>query len=269
MKLDKANQVVTIISVVFGIVVSIFGFFANSRANALEEKLKYLDASEKNIDINKKEYDASPNIMAKFELPLARAFAEEYLTDSQNIKFIFPTTELSSELQQSIPNWQQRRGLMTGEPCKEQGLKARQVVTLLLKNIGYADAVDISITAKSKASPVGNPQTGWHEYSNNKTELAYCDLNTTTKDWKTITFPVDHLYGQSAPEKDRNEIQVVLASVSGRTTLYGTVLVPIEISWTDKMNNKRKTEQIMNSQITKIRTALKGAEIGSLSSPCQ
>ena len=269
MKLDKVNQIVTIISVVFGIVVSIFGFLANSRANSLEEKLKNLEASEKNIDIDKKAYDASPNILARFELPLARSFAEEYLSDSQAVNFIIPTTELSSELQKSIPNWQKRRGLMTGEPCKREGLQARQVVTLLLKNIGYADAIDVSIKAKHKPSPLASPLTGWHEYSSNKTELAYCDLHTVTKDWETITFPVDHLYGQSAPEKDRNEIQVVLASVSGSTTLFGTILVPIEISWTDKMTNKKHKQQIMNSQITKVRSALVGAEIGSLSLACQ
>jgi len=268
MKLDRVNQVVTIISVVFGIVVSIFGLLANSKANSLEKKIKDLEASEKSLDITKKAYEASPNILARFELPLARSFAEEYLSDTQNVKFIIPTAELSSELHRSIPNWKERRGLMTGKPCEQQGLKARQIITLLLKNIGYADAVDISITAKHKASPRASPLTGWQDSVNNAA-LAYCDLHTAAKDWNTITFSIDNLYGQIAPEKDRNEIQVVLASVSGSTTFYGTVLVPIEISWTDKMTNKRQTQQIMNSQITKVRSALVGAEIGSLNLSCQ
>jgi hypothetical protein len=271
MKLEDTSKIVSIISVIFGILASTAAFLKNSEAQALESQLKELDSINKRIDISKKAYDTSSRLTAKFELPLARSFAEQYMdkaNTSESVKFSILTIELSKELQKTIPQWKSRKGLMTGKPCEQEGLNARQVITILIKNIGFADASEVSVTAISKASPYADPTKGWQQASAEKTPIAYYDLHAVKNGWTTITFPVEDLHGQSSPEEDRNEIQVVLASVSGTTTLFGTVLVPLEISWTDKMTNTRHRQPILDSQIAKVRSALLGAEIGSLRSAC-
>ncbi|MEP7141355.1 MAG: hypothetical protein ABI707_00735 [Ferruginibacter sp.] len=265
MKLDTTTKIVTLVSVIVGIMISTAGYFGNMKLQSLESRLKSLDEINKGMDVSSKAYDLSPRLVAEFQLPLARSFAEEYSNRASNtrnnISILIPTSALMNEFGSNIPNWKSRKGLMTGNACKE-GLKARQVITLIVKNIGHADAIDIKIKAIQKASPYSEPAKGWQEMLDNN-PVPYYDLQSLKGGWTTIVFPVTDLRGQSSPEIDRNEAQIVLASVSGATTLFGTVLVPVEISWTNKITNKLETRRILESEIPKLRSALLGAEIGT------
>jgi len=270
LNLDNTSKVVSIVSVVVAVIVSIVGFFSTRKANQLQEKIQHLEATNKELENSKEVYNTSPRITAKFDLLLARAFAEEYMTKAEKgetVKYLLPTKEISRELIKTIPNWKRRRGLMTGEACGTEGLKARQVVTLLIKNIGFADATDVKITAKQKICPSENPLKGWYEFSAGHDELGYPFLQSTIKDWPTVTFAVEDLLGQGSPKNDINEVQVVLASVSA-TTLFGTVLVPVEISWKNKMNLKQESQQISDNLFSRVSSDLTGAQLGNLGSIC-
>jgi hypothetical protein len=267
MQLDNTTKIVTLVSVIVGIMISVAGYFASQKIQSLEGKLKSMDVMEKDMDLSSKAYDLAPRLITEFKAMLARSFAEEYSNRASgtgnNTSILIPSSELMHEFELNMPNWKSRKGLMTGNACKTEGLKARQVITLVIKNIGHADATDIKIKAMQKASPYSEPAQGWQEMSAGNTAVPYYDLRFLTAGWKPIVFSVTELRGQSSPEKDRNDAQVVLASVSGATTLFGTVLVPVEISWTDKITKKQETRQILESEIPKLRYDLLGAEIGT------
>ena len=253
MKLDTTAKIVTLISVIVGIMISVAGYFTSI-------KLQSLDAGLRTLDQNSKTYDLSPRLFAEFRLPLARSFAEDYSNKAAGI--LIPTSEQMNEFKVNIPNWKSRKGLMTGDACAAEGLKARQVIMLILKNIGHADAIDVKIKALKKKSPYDEPSKGWQEMLNNKT-VPYYDINAACSGWETIEIRVSDLLGQSSPEANRNDAEVVLASVSGTTTFYGTVLVPIEVSWTNKITNNYEVHKILESEAANIRSSLLGAEIGT------
>ena len=267
MQLDTTTKVVTLVSVIVGVMISLAGYFTGLKLQALDERLKSLDERDKNMDLASKDYNLSPRLVTEFYLPLARSFAEEYThrtdTPSQPTTILLPITALVNEFSLTIPKWKSRRGLMTGQACQAQGLKTRQVITLMIKNIGHADATQVTIKALLKPSPHPQPTTGWQQLGANHAPLPYYDLSESTSGWKLISFKVPDLRGQSSPEKSRNQAQVVLASVSGATTWFGTVLVPIEISWTNKITHRPEVQRIMETEIPKLRFSLLGAEIGT------
>ena len=267
MQLDTTTKVVTLVSVIVGVMISVAGYFTGLKLQALDERLKSLDELNKGMDLASKDYNLSPRLVTEFYLPLARSFAEEYThrTDSpsQPTTILLPTNALMSEFGLNIPKWKSRRGLMTGHACQAEGLKTRQVITLMVKNIGHADATEVSVKALQKSSPHPQAARGWQELGANHAPIPYYDLSGLTTGWKPVSFRVIDLRGQSSPEISRNQAQVVLASVSGATTLFGTVLVPIEISWTNKITNRREVQRIMETEIPKLRFSLLGAEIGT------
>lgn len=157
---------------------------------------------------------------------------------------------------------------MTGKACQQEGLKARQVVTLVIGNIGNADALDIRIKAMEKASPFGDPAKRWQEPSETGGVLGYYDLLSASKGWTSTELRIGDLRGLGSPEEARVREKVVLASVSGASDLFGTILVPIEISWYDNVTKTRQSLPIMQSLAPALRADLLGAEIGSLGSAC-
>jgi len=266
MQLDTTTKIVGLISTIVGVMISVAGYYTNLKLQSLETRLKTLDEVDKGMDISKKEYDLSPRLTTEFLIPLARSFAAEYNDELKrtgtNSRIAIPMSALSEELQVTMPNWANRKGLMTGNACESEGLKARQIITLVIKNIGQTDASDITIKALYKSSPHKSPAQSWQEMSNNKA-IPYYDLRSSNDGWKSITFPVSDLRGQSSPESSRNEAQIVLASVSGAATLFGTIIVPIEISWKNRITNKQESQSIFKSELSHLRFSLLGAEIGT------
>ena len=275
MTLDNTTKVVSIVSVVVGLMLSVAGYFANAQLQSLQASITKLSVADKDMDVAKKSYDISARLTAEFSLHLARSFAIQYSQfnskkDQGGERILFPTTDLANEFTKVLAGWQSRQGLMTGKACELEGLKARQVVTLVVKNIGNADASEIRIRAMWKASPVDDPAKRWQEKSPQGGDvLGYYDLLSATTGWKSDEFPIGDLRGLSSPENVRIPEKVVLASVSGASDLYGTVLVPVEISWYDDITKKRQTLPILQSLAPALRADLMGAEIGRVSSACK
>ena len=274
MKLDETTKVVSIISVVVGLIISVAGYFANLKLQSLQESVSKLNITDKEMDVSKKEYDLSARLMIDFSLPLARSFALQYSPGQSNKEpagrhVSMATSEIAEEFAKVLGGWEKRRGLMTGQACHEEGLKARQVVTILVRNIGHADATDITIKAMQKKSPSNDPTKPWQELSNKDTALAYYDLLSAKDGWSSISIPVRSLRGMSSPAEHRIPEQIVLASVSGTRSLFGTVLVPIEISWSDNISKKRQIIPIISAHAAALRADLLGAEIGSIGSACR
>lgn len=285
MKIDDSTKIISMISVIMGMMISAAGYFADQKIQAAEQKLQSaglrlqsLEASinelkitEKTMDISKKEYDLSARLMVDFSLPLARSFALQYfsgasLTDKLHKNISIPK-ELASEFTEVLPGWKKRKGLMTGSACRSEGLKTRQVVTLRVRNIGHTDAINIILHAKQKKSPHKSPKKSWQELSNEK-PLSYSDLLLSTNEWERIIIPIKTLHGQGTfgnENIDMMEEQIVLASVSGTTSLFGTIIVPLEVSWTDNISKKTHTLPILSSNASRLRQDLIGAEIGSVS----
>jgi hypothetical protein len=220
-------------------------WIAKLRASGSENPV--MSRAEKSMDVSKKAYDLSARLMTGFSLPLARSFAIQYAagTDRGHQQFSLPTSRLTEEFMKVLGDWGSRRGLMTGKACEQEGLKARQVVTLTIKNIGHAD-----VSREGRA-------------------LGYHDLLSASSGWTQRDIPVTDLRGLGSPQEDRAQEQMVLASVSGTTALFGTVLVPVEISWTDNITKNRQTLPVLQPHAAAIRADLLGAEIGSLGSACR
>ena len=240
----------------------------------LQESVGKLNITDKEMDVSKKAYDLSARLMIDFSLPLARSFALQYSPGQSNNEpaarhVSMATSEIAEEFAKVLGGWEKRRGLMTGQACQEEGLKARQVVTILVRNIGHADAVDITIKSMQKKSPNTDPTKPWQELSEKGTALAYYDLLSAKEGWSSINIPVGSLRGMSSPAEHRVPEQIVLASVSGTRSLFGTVLVPIEISWTDNISKNRQTIPIISAHAAALRADLLGAEIGSVGSACR
>jgi hypothetical protein len=271
MKIDETTKIASIVSIVVGVILSIAGYFANSKRQAIQENTGKLDILAKSLDVNQKTDSLTAKLNFEFSLLLARSFAIKYSEsisgrDQLSRKISFPSSNLTAEFTKVYSNWGQRKGLMTGKACEKEGLMVRQVVTLIIQNIGQVDAVNILIKAKEKASPRSDPNIDWQESSSNGNALAYYDLSSATNGWQTRDFQIKDLRGGKPPEKDGEQEQVVLASVSGSSSLFGTVLVPIEVSWTD---NVTKARQIKKIQVGNLMADLMGAEIGSLGSACR
>jgi hypothetical protein len=274
MKLDETTKIVSIVSVVVGLTISVAGYFANSKLQSLQESINKLNIDDKKMDASKKAYDLSARLMLDFSLPLARSFALQYspgqsskATKDRHVSMA--TTEIAEEFAKVLGGWEERRGLMTGQACAEEGLKARQVVTLLVRNIGHADAIDIEVKAMQKKSANPDPTKPWQELSDKGTPLAYYDLLSAKKGWTPVTIPVGSLRGLSSPAEHRIPEQIVLASVSGTRSLFGTIIVPIEVSWTDNISKNRQSMPILSAHAAVLRADLLGAEIGSIGSACR
>lgn len=181
MKLEETTKVVSIISVVVGLMISVAGYFANLKIQSLQESVSRLNVSDKEMDVSKKAYDLSARLMVDFSLPLARTFALQYSSgqsskEASGRHVAMASSEIAEEFAKVLGGWEKRRGLMTGQACQDEGLKARQVVTLVVRNIGHADAIDIRIKAMQKKSPTTDPTKSWQELSGKGSALAYYDL---------------------------------------------------------------------------------------------
>jgi hypothetical protein len=271
MTLDSSTKVVTIVSVIVGLMLSVAGYFANIKFTSLEANLNQIDLRAKEVDVVRKEYDSFARLGTDFLLPLARTFALRYrdpaTVSSRSVpRILFPLPPLRQELLSVLDAWETRHGLMTGSACDiEEGLKARQVVTLMVENLGYADALNVSIKGIWKSPPKNDLDHPWQEIVGGK-PIAYSDLSPGMSGWQSIDFPMGTLRGQSSQRDDTNavtdKVQIVLASVSGLTDLYGTVLVPLEVSWTDAMSKKSDSMKI--ADLVTLSADLQGAEIGTV-----
>lgn len=266
MKLDTTTKIVGLVSTIVGIMISIAVYVGGRKIQALEANLKNLDAVDKQMDVSKKAYDLSSRLMLEFQLPMARAFAQLYSENgvASKIPILIPTTELVQEFEKTIPQWKGRSHLMTGDARTAEGLKARQVVTLVIRNIGYSEASNIKLKALQKKSPHRDPLVGWQEFTDNSKSVVipYYEIPSKKVKWDTVTVTLADLVGLDGKDAEGEKAQVVLASVSGSNVMYGTVLIPIEISWTDSMNGEVKRKAIMESQLSQLRSTLLGAEIG-------
>jgi hypothetical protein len=72
MKFDETTKVVSIISVVVGLMISVAGYFGNLKLQSLQESVGKLNISDKEMDVSKKAYDLSARLMTDFQLPPAR-----------------------------------------------------------------------------------------------------------------------------------------------------------------------------------------------------
>ena len=280
MQLDAAAKIASIASVVVGLVISIGGWYANRQIQASQEKMGVLLEEQKRTEIdkakleNRKSQDAeTARLTAELSAPLARTFAVQYKNfldakEDQRERYVLPPS-IANEIKTMWPLWNDRIGLMTGDACASAGLLARQVVVLLIKNVGRVDAVDLTLTVLEKASPTSNPGNAWsHRPAGAAAPLAYDEL-ATASDWAQRKISLPAVYGTQTPEADRKALKVVLASVSGRTTLYGTALVPVEISWSDKVTGTTQHQKLLEVQGPMLNAELAGAEIGRVTATCR
>lgn len=272
MKLDDTVKIVSIVSGVVAVIVSAAGFVVNARLQDLQASINKLGVQEKTMDVSKKAYDLSARLSVEFAAPLARSFATQYAESmadpSKRVRQISMPTQIAPEFSQVLGGWEGRRGLMTGEACNPAvGLKARQVVTLVVQNLGQTDAKNVVLKVKMKRSPRGAPLLTWEDPSAGGVWTGKADL-TAAGGWADAEVPIGHLPGAGSPAEARKPVQVVLASVSGRTWLYGTVLVPVSIAWTDDISPQPHSEPVIAAHATQLGADLLGAEIGSVRSAC-
>lgn len=147
-----------------------------------------------------------------------------------------------------------------------EGLKARQIVLLKIKNIGNATAENVVLKVKQGTRQSAGKEVAWNIKSTDGISVPYADLAAHINMWQNINIPIGRLFGLDSPENERLTHQIVLASVSGSTDLYGTALFPLELSWTDSITNENK---VVRLDVSYLRNDLLGAEIGSLSSSCK
>jgi hypothetical protein len=277
MQLDSTAKVVSIVSVVVGVFVSLAGWYTGNRIQSAQADLGKLIKEEKQVNVDKGHmelqksmYDESARLSAEFSVPLARSFAVQYrryldAKDQSPERYVVPAG-LSGEITAMWPTWEKRVGLMTGQACEPEGLLARQIIVLVLKNLGRVDAVDVVLTAMEKRSPAGEPSRAWHERGP-AGALSY-DALLSAQGWARRELPLPDLHGTGAPAAERRPYKVVLASVSGRTTLYGTVFVPVEIAWSDRVTKQRQKQALIEPHAAALNADLSGAEIGRVGSLC-
>ncbi len=278
MELDKSAKVASIASVLVGVLVSLTTWYTNLRIQNSQDAISALIQREKEVSVKKGEMELhkaevvdSARVVPGFSVPMARSFALQYkawLEDKTNARFHYVVPEhLSSEIMAMWPAWAERKGLMTGRPCEAEGLLARQVVLLDLQNEGRGDAVDVKLRVKLKRPPSGSPGTGWRE-PGGQGPLAYSELGGASAGWDTVELSLPDLPGSAAGTAAGRRYRVVLASVSGRTSLYGTVLVPVSVSWQDRMTDKRLSEPVLERNAFLLNAELTGAEIGQMRDLC-
>jgi hypothetical protein len=303
MKLDETTKIVSLVSAIMAAMISAAGLFIDWRLKASDEQLRQvkqsIDAADEQAKIaiakieadskskiaeaqekamaaetaaallknKQREFELAARLQVSFGLPLARAFAIDFTT--RNPQFAMPTTALSEEFKKVLPGWLARRGLMTGDACGSVGLLARQVVTLDIRNVGVADAASIKFRYLEKPSPHADASEGWQEISSNRKPVQYYDIPEDAVGWKRSEINVRSLTGSGSSEKNNNLVTLVLASVSSGSVFYGTVFVPVDLSWTDEITNKKQTMQIMESEKPMLRSGLTGAEIGSIRTTCK
>lgn len=278
MELDKSAKVASIASVAVGALVSLTTWYTNLRIQDSQEHLAKLIHDEKQLsvrkgqmEVNRTEAAESSRIIVSLSVPLARSFALQYQVwiDSNErgkLRFVLPEA-LSPEIMAMWPSWASRNGLMSGDPCEVQGLLNRLVVLLDLQNEGKGDAVDIVLHARLKKSPAGSPETGWRE-AGAQGALAYSELHRASAGWESVDLPLPALPGSTATDAARRGHRVVLASVSGRTELYGTVIVPITLTWTDRITGEKRREEVLENNSAMLNAELTGAEVGRMKKFC-
>lgn len=278
MELDPSAKVASIASLLVGVLVSLTSWYTNLRIQGSQDELAELIAKEKALSVKGSERELrrteaieSSRVVAGFSVPMARSFALQYrlwLDEKPNSKLQYVVPEaLSPELMALWPAWAERRGLMTGRPCEAEGLLARQVVLLELQNEGRGDAVDVVLEARLKRPPAGPSPAAWRE-TGARGPVAYSELGQASAGWEAVALRLPDLPGSTAADATRKGYRVVLASVSGRTALYGTVLVPVRLSWKDRMTQEARSEAVLERHAAVLNAELTGAEIGQMRDLC-
>lgn len=278
MELDQSAKVATIASLAVGMLVSLTTWFTNLRIQRSQDELAALLQKEKQVNLQRGEMELRKTEMAEgsrliagFSLPMARSFALQYkawMDDKRGAHMHFVVPEaLSAEMATMWPSWANRNGLMTGRPCEPEGLLARQIVLLDLQNEGRGDAVEVSLTVQVKRSPQPSPSSAWH-VAGAQGSVAYSELGRMREGWESVEMPLPDLPGQTATDATRRGYRVVLASVSGRSALYGTVMVPVSLHWRDRMTGQLRQDPVLEHNASLLNAELTGAEIGRLTDLC-
>jgi hypothetical protein len=272
MKIDDTTKIVSTISVIVGLMITLTGYLANKKLQQVQTELTSLNQKEKAMDVQKKEYDMSARISADFDLPLARSFAarlvqSESTETASTLRPLFPDENLGRELHELARQWNGGNRLMTGEACTS-GLTVRQIVLLTLRNVGSADATDVVLVAAVKNGSPESSSRAWRETVSGKT-LAYYELPGASPGWREERFKLEPLGGASSLEAARKPQQLVMASVSGPSSFYGTAIIPKEITWTDAITGEKHAEPVLGANVMRLKSDLVGAEIGKPTSACR
>ncbi|MDD2047568.1 hypothetical protein [Pseudomonas putida] len=268
MKLDDASKVTAITSTIVAMIVSVAAYISNSQVQALDAKLQQISFAAKSFEHAKEQFSVAARIAVEYATPLAREFAlqvaDQRATGAQQLsQVMIPTNALSDEL---LGQWRQRKGLMTGQACQKGGLKARQIALLQTKNYGTVMAESVVLRAGKKSPSEADKDGRWNVLDEVGTPVAYADLGSIAKTWDQIDIPIGTLMGSDVTSDKLKTVKVVLASVSGSTDFYGPILVPEEITWIDPLKKEKKSIAL---DLVYFRSALLGAEIGSLSAGCR
>ena len=272
MKLDETTKIVSTISVIVGLMITLTGYLANKKLQQVQTELTTLNSREKQMDVQKKEYDMSARIAADFDLPLARSFAARLVQPDSAaaesaLRPLFPNEDLARELHELAQQWNGGNRLMTGEACTS-GLTVRQIVLLTLRNVGSADATDVVLIATVKNGSPDSSSRAWRENAAGKT-LAYYELPGEAPGWREVSFKLEPLGGASSPEAARKPQQLVMASVSGPSSFYGTAIVPQTVTWTDAITKEQHSQPVLGANVMRLKSDLVGAEIGKPTSACR
>lgn len=162
---------------------------------------------------------------------------------------------------------------MTGDACTQEGLRARQIVTLDVRNVGLTDSEEAPIDLWFKVGPSGEAQ--WQELGDKKA-VAYTDLlavATPAHGWRKTQFKVPPLLGtrSMAGQKGsgKDSAKLILASTATGVYFYGSVFLPVEISWTDRITQQSRREPIMSALGSTIVASLGGASLFRSNSACK
>lgn len=279
MQIDSAAKLATIISVVVGVFMSLSSWYTGRKIQESQDQVSELIKKEKSIGVDKGQMELdklrnseAAKLSAELTAPLARSFALQYKTYTQdkdrlNERFVLPGN-LAPEIEAMYPAWANRQGLMVGRACEAEGLLARQVVVLVLKNVGKVEATDLVLTVLEKTSPMQDPAKAWYESPGPGMQPMGYDALARVNGWTKTEIPLPTLRGTDMPEAERYHLKVVLASLSGRSTLYGTILVPLQITWSDPVTKQIQHLDLLARQGAMLNAELTGAEIGRVGAIC-
>ena len=268
MKIDDGTKVLAAIGSVIALILTVLNYFTGRKVEDLQNSVQRLTVQAKEFDILQSKYDKSSKIFVELTAPLAKSFAELYAKDGKQMgmrsnAMLFPT-EIASEFKDLIPQWMNGRGLMTGEACKPPGLRTRQVVVMRLTSIGYAAAEEVVLRVRQGVPPAGSELTApWGAQYGGKI-IGYAGIEPHISAWKDVQVDLGQLLGNDVKDRVSSSIQVVLARVSGSQEMYGTVLYPMSLSWTDSVTKERRT--ISKIDMSRLSSDLIGGDIGFLAS---
>lgn len=259
MTISEATQIIAGTSTVVAMLLSVATFYGNRQIQGLQAKLQSIETDTKKLELQKMEYSSSSRIIIDYAAPLARSFAVQLEKDRSTTPQLSETMFVAEELPKSlIHDWATRNGLMTGDACGQEGLKARQVVGIRLRNIGNTAALDVRVAAKLGLPKNPDKDGLWKVQLADGSSVPYADLSREGMDgWADHQFSIGALQGMDTAAVDRKVTQLVLARVSGATDLYGSVAVPPKVIWTDAVTKKAMFLMLMFKRFGAICWGLK------------